>query len=134
MQLIFYVRNALQTDLRRFAKNVILEVTTSFLEYIFFCFSTKSVFFKVNDSLLNVEGAEEKDYPTYRHCRRDNLVQTFKIWLFSASTSVNDLIFLLKTIFWQVFFHKGYLRGQSWFFISGQSGGGFDIKLIFWTI
>ena len=61
---------------------VILEVSTFFLEYNFFSvFRPNQYFFTVYDSLLNVEGAE-KDYLTYRHCRRDNLVQTLKIWLF----------------------------------------------------
>ena len=112
---------------------VIFEVSKFSLNIIFICFSTKSVFFTVYDSLLNVEGADEKDYLTYRHCRRDNLVQTLKIRLFSATTSVNDLVFLIKTIFWQVFFYsKGILGANDDFSLNnGRSGGGLDIKLIF---
>ena len=62
---------------------VILEVSTFFLEYNFsFVFRPNQYFFTVYDSLLNVEGPDEKDYLNNRHCRRDNLVQTLKIWLF----------------------------------------------------
>ena len=56
----FYVRNALQTDFRRFGKYVILEVSTFLFEYIFIVFRPNQYFFTVYDSLLNVEGADEK--------------------------------------------------------------------------
>ena len=119
------------------AKNVILEVSTFFLEYNFFSvFRPNQYFFTVYDSLLNVEGADEKDYLTYRHCRRDNLVQTLKIWLFFCDHQREwSRIFTKNDFFGKFFFSRGILGANDDFSLNnGRSGGGLDIKLIFWTI